>query len=135
MRNILFCGIVAMFIALVSCDKPVEERQYQFPAVELNHCADTSINGQTFQFCFDSVYDSRCPANMECVWQGEATVKLSMQIGANQKQFFKLSTINHPLTFKSDTTISGYHIKLVSVSPYPGDGSNSPYRIELSVSK
>lgn len=135
MRTILFFGLVVMFSLLISCDKPVEETQYHFPVVQLNHCADTAVNGQTIQFCFDSVYDSRCPANMECIWQGEVTVKLSMQIGTNQKQFFKLSTLNHPPVFRNDTTISGYKIKLVKVSPYPGDDTNGPYTAELFVTK
>lgn len=135
MRNILFYGIVAMLVALISCDKPIEETQYQFPTIVLNHCADTIITGQKIRFCFDSVYDSRCPANVECVWAGEAIVKLSLQIGINEKLSFKLSTLNHPPTFRNDTTISGYRIKLLKVSPYPGDNSNEPYRVELSVSK
>jgi hypothetical protein len=134
MRTTLF-SLFIFTVVLISCDKPVEETQYHFPVIELYHCADTSINGQTIQFCFDSVYDSRCPANMQCIWQGEVTVKLSLQIGTNQKQSFKLSTLNNPPAFRNDTTISGYKIKLLTVSSYPGNNSHSAYKVELSVTR
>jgi len=134
MRAIL-SSLVLFSIIFFSCDKPVEEIGYRFPVIEINHCADTSLNGQTVQICFDSlISDSRCSANANCVWQGEATVKLSLHTAAVQ-QSFKLSTINAAPTFKNDTTISGYKIKLLSVSPYPGLNQQLPYTVELSVSK
>jgi hypothetical protein len=135
MRIILFSGLFLLLIIFNSCDKTIEGKEYQFPFIELNHCADTTINGQTVQICFDSlISDSRCPANAECIWQGESTVKLSLHI-AGVQQSFKLSTFNNPPTFRNDTTISGYKIKLLSVSPYPGLNQQSPYTVELSVSK
>jgi hypothetical protein len=133
MRTGLFFGLIFMFVSLLCCNKPADERQYRFPIIELNHCGDTSIDGQTLQICFDALLsDSRCPINAVCVWQGEATVKLSLHANGTEKSF-KLSTINNPPTFRNDTTISGYKIKLVSVSPYPGSDPHTPYRIELSV--
>jgi hypothetical protein len=135
MRAILFSGLCLLLIAFTSCNKTMEEKQYQFPFIELNHCADTTINGQSFQICFDSlVSDSRCPANVECIWQGEATVKLSVQ-GGGLHQSFKLSTFNNLPVFRNDTTLSGYKIKLLSVSPYPGLDPQLPYTVKLSVSK
>ena len=131
----IFSSLLVLAIALISCDKPVEEIVYHFPVIEINHCGDTLINGQTVQICFDSVIsDSRCPANANCVWQGESTVKLSMHM-AGVQQSFKLSTLNSPPTFNNDTTISGYKIKLLSVFPYPGLNPQSPYIVQLSVSK
>jgi len=99
MRAIL-PSLLVLAITLISCGKPVEERVYQFPFIEINHCGDTVLNGQTVQICFDSLLsDSRCPANANCVWQGEATVKLSLH-SAGVQQSFKLSTLNSPPTLK-----------------------------------
>lgn len=133
MRIIAFLGCV-LLVTFFSCDKNLEGKEYHFPFVELNHCSDTTFEEHPVQICFDSVYDSRCPANVECIWQGEAAVKLSLHTEGIQ-QSFKLSTLNSPPTFKNDTTISGYKIKLVSVSPYPGDHSTAPYRVQLSITK
>jgi hypothetical protein len=135
MRTILLSGSIVLFITFVSCDKPIEENQYRLPFIELYHCADTNVNGRTIRLCFDSlVSDSRCPLNANCVWMGEATVKLSLQ-AEGEKRSFNLSTFNHPPAFRSDTTVSGYRIKLRSVTPYPGDHSNTPYRVEVLISK
>jgi hypothetical protein len=135
MRTVLF-SLAAFLITFISCDKPVEETQYQFPVIEINHCADTTINGNVVRICFDSlIRDSRCPINANCVWQGEATVKLSLQIGNGQSQSFQLSTFNNPPAFRNDTIVSGHKIKLLSVSPYPGDETTTPYRIQISVTR
>ena len=135
MRTVFLFGFIFSSVALVCCDKPVEETQYTFPVIELHHCGDTAINGNIVQICFDSVLsDSRCPMNASCIWEGEASVKLSLHTGTVH-QSFKLSTFNNPPTFRNDTTISGYKIKLLSVSPYPGDQSHTPYRVELSLTR
>ena len=132
----VFLLLFVFITTIISCDKRVETTEGQLPTVEIRHCANEVVNGNALQICFDSlIADSRCPMNARCVWQGEATVKLSLQIGANEKQAFKLSTLNNPPTFRNDTTISGYKIQLLKLSPYPGDGSNNPYRVEISVSR
>ena len=64
--------------------------------------------------CLDSVIsDSRCPKGAECVWAGEATAR------------FKFEQYNHePVYFnikegEKDAIISGYHISLIQLLPYP----------------
>lgn len=123
-----------LLLLIVSCNKPAQEKEYQFADIELDHCADTNINGHAIRVCFDSVYDSRCPLNFECFWQGEATVKLFLQAG-EQQHTFRLSTLNAPPLYRNDTILSGYRIKLLSVSPYPGSSVNTPYRVGLSITK
>ncbi len=132
MRAIFFGGLILMFLAL-SCYKTVEQKQYQFPFIELNHCGDTIVNGHIVEICFDSVLDSRCPINAECIWAGEAIVNLSIKADG-QNQTFKMATLNAVPPFKNDTTVMGYRIKLLSLLPFHGDNS-SPYRVELSVSR
>jgi len=65
---------------------------------------------------FDSLYgDSRCPVNVECVWEGNTQLgfKFSHLL---RKTSFSLNT--HP-DFKRDTTVFHYHISLIDVLPYP----------------
>lgn len=57
--------------------------------------------------------DSRCPSDVQCIWQGEAVLSLSIQKNDSQ-QIFSLSTVNSP--FKN---VFGYNITLLSVEPYP----------------
>ena len=127
--------VIALFLLLAvffACDKPVIEKQYNYFALELHHCITTNIQGADVNICMDSVHDSRCPLNVECIWAGEATVNFSLQTHG-LKQSFKLSTFNNPPYFRNDTTILGYKIKLLSVTPYPGSNSQDPYKAELSI--
>ena len=68
----------------------------------------------------DSVLnDSRCPSNVQCVWEGNAEVRFLFTVDSIQTDF-TLNT-NGGMQFNSDTVISGYSIKLLDLSPYPED--------------
>jgi hypothetical protein len=131
MKQMLLPALLVFIIA--SCDKPVESLDYISPSIKLYQCVDTNLNGTTVQLCFDSlVQDSRCPSTATCIWQGEATVKVSLKVNG-RKESFNLSTLNQRPDYRNDTTISGYNIKLLMVNPYPGSQSQDPCTIQLSV--
>ena len=68
----------------------------------------------------DSVLnDSRCPSNVQCVWEGNAAVRFLFTVDSIQT-VFTLNT-NGGMQFNSDTVMSGYNIKLLDLSPYPED--------------
>ncbi len=54
--------------------------------------------------------DSRCPEGVTCVWAGNAQVALILN-----NRTVNLNTYLEPM----ETTVSGYLVTLVSVSPYP----------------
>jgi hypothetical protein len=63
--------------------------------------------------------DSRCPSNVQCVWEGNAEVRFLFTVDSFQTDF-ALNT-NGGMQFNSDTVIGGYSIKLLDLSPYPED--------------
>ena len=68
----------------------------------------------------DSVLgDSRCPSNVQCVWEGNAEVRFLFTVDSIQTDF-ALNT-NGGMQFNSDTIIDGYSISLLDLSPYPED--------------
>jgi hypothetical protein len=139
MKAISFLGFFALAAAFVSCNKPAESIPNttidpQNVKIELYTCAELTGSNSPSRICFDSVTDSRCPLTMECFWAGEVTVTLSLK-AKDQKRSFQLSTLNAPPYKRQDTTISGNHFKLISVTPYPGDGSQNPYKLELSINQ
>ena len=68
----------------------------------------------------DSVLnDSRCPLNVQCVWEGNAEVRFLLTVDSIQTDFV-LNT-HGGNSFNSDTVIGGYSIKLLDLSPYPED--------------
>ena len=73
----------------------------------------------------DSVLtDSRCPSNVQCVWAGNAGVRFLFTRSGHQVDFI-LNTHGGP-QFNSDTTVHGYEIKLLKLSPYPEDPGGIP---------
>ena len=77
--------------------------------------------------------DSRCPYNVECVWAGNAIVKLDFTIN-NQLSTFYLNTSSG---FRTDTIISGFRIQLIDLKPYPvypDPVLQKDYRAEIKIS-
>ena len=103
-----------------SCKKSGEIFREGSVEITLHQCADGIISGDQFRLCFDSlISDSRCPANAVCIWQGTATCKFSFAKN-NESHQFNLSTISIPGQYTKDTTLLGYKIEFINLSPYPG---------------
>lgn len=71
------------------------------------------------ELCFLELSDSRCPANVVCVWEGVAIAKFSFKTNTSQ-HLLTLATKKFPNLTSTDTTVAGYHIQLLDVTPYPG---------------
>ena len=108
-------------VILFSCKK--ETTDTSTITIELNNCSAETPVSQDYQLCFDSLWDSRCPSNVVCVWQGVATVKLIFKVN-NQQHVVRLSTSTIAPDFIQDTTVAGYHLKLINVLPYPVHPNN-----------
>ncbi|MFA5974129.1 MAG: hypothetical protein WC780_17405 [Lentimicrobiaceae bacterium] len=68
---------------------------------------------QTY-ICFDSVLtDSRCPIGAECIWEGEAAVRLRIEKPDSNPYFVDL------YEHTTDTLVDGYEISFFTLFPYP----------------
>lgn len=59
--------------------------------------------------------DSRCPINANCVWEGDADVRLSHRAGQGPDVLFTLRVNRAP----RDTVVGVTRIALDSLTPYP----------------
>jgi hypothetical protein len=64
------------------------------------------------------VEDSRCPTGAQCIWAGNAKIKVLIDNGTT-KQEFVMNTTDGP---KGDS-FSGWAIYLEELTPYPKSGS------------
>lgn len=72
-------------------------------------------NGE-IEITFDAVTeDSRCPADVQCVWQGNASIRLTLTGGDETEQFVVSSTLE-----PRRVAYGGWAISLRSLAPYPG---------------
>lgn len=77
---------------------------------------DTLFIGGGDWLTFDSLMtDSRCPTGTTCVWEGNATIGVSLYQG-DVRHALTLNT--HP-TFATDTTLAALTVALLDLRPYP----------------
>ncbi len=92
--------------------------------------------GQALRVGFDGVVaDSRCPKGEQCVWAGDATVKVWLQQGSGPKQTRELHVA--PGAAQTATAL-GHELRVVSLDPYPVTGktiANADYVATLMLNR
>lgn len=68
---------------------------------------------------FISVRDERCPADVTCIWQGEAFVEVELQVNGQSAR----ASIT---TEKPDGTLLAYNVKLLGLYPAPRTAEQRP---------
>ncbi|QQS32420.1 MAG: hypothetical protein IPM50_12245 [Acidobacteriota bacterium] len=89
---------------------------------EHNIAAGTSayVKGARLTIKFvEVVEDSRCPRDVNCIWEGNAKVKLLVSKGRKRSQEVELNSGVEPTT----VSVFGYDLSLKDLTPYP-DTSN-----------
>lgn len=59
--------------------------------------------------------DSRCPEDTNCIWAGNAKVKIEVRGGHGGRKRFELNSATQPQV----VTYSGYEIRLTDLTPHP----------------
>lgn len=80
------------------------------------------------------IEDSRCPTDTNCVWAGNAKIKLQVGKGKGAAKIFELNTNLDPQT----VSFAGYEIKLVNLTPQPASNiriNRNGYTAIFAVSK
>lgn len=67
------------------------------------------------------VADSRCPANVVCVWQGDAHVQIITRVAGGAPVTSALHSTLEPTKVARDR----YVITMIGLTPYPGAGHDS----------
>lgn len=133
MKKLVILEILVILLT-VNCQK---DNNYliQSQTFELKY-GETKINTDYgLSISLDSVLnDSRCPSKAVCVWAGNAEVRF-VYLKDNNSVKFVLNTLP---TFRTDSLINGYRIKLINLSPYPeiaGSIKQSEYKAEITITK
>ena len=99
-------------------------------SMPLRSGSDTSIPygitaadaAQGLELTFRAIVDSRCPADVNCMWAGDAVVDfLFVKNGAEAT--LELHTHSN---YDTEASAHGYNVQLISVSPYPERHDNLP---------
>jgi len=88
-----------------------------------------------------SLKDSRCPADVQCIWAGNAGIKIRISSGTGLVDSTELCLGQCDTKFKTaDTAILrlrdlNYSVVLKSIDPYPGKGNAENKKAILLVKK
>lgn len=118
--------LLAFFILLFSCQ--TEQPCESFPfgtSLELSF-------GETLAHCtypisitfLDLVSDSRCPAGVQCIWEGLVEVRISVTINGNESTFNLSSAPDFGGKIPKSKVVEGYVFQLENVLPYPKAGKS-----------
>lgn len=93
-----------------------------------------NLDNQALRISFDAVpEDSRCPAQVTCVWEGNARVRLRVT-AAGERTLVDLNTTLTPRA----VTVRGYQISLERLEPQPVGTERTPqerYTAHLKVTR
>ena len=139
MKTFLIIIFITLTAFVNSCSKSGDKLKEGTVELTLHECESGIISNDNLKLCFEAVVsDSRCPANAMCIWQGTAVAKFSFTKNKDT-HIFDLATINMALTYHKDTTIAGYKIEFINLSPYPGTFTppipDNQIKAELKITK
>ena len=80
------------------------------------------------------IEDSRCPTDTNCIWAGNAKIKIQVGKGKGAAKTFELNTNLEPQT----VSFAGYEIKLVNLTPEPASNiriNRNGYTVTFAVNR
>ncbi len=114
-------------------DAPEQSFVSQPVRVLLHFGQEVAVEGSALRVSFVRVLeDSRCPADVTCVWEGNARVELGIAAGTGPTFSLQLNTAISP----KSADWRGVRVTLLDVRPYPTSRRPIPheeYTIELEV--
>jgi len=90
--------------------------------LEIGLGQSATFDGGRLEIRFEArVSDSRCPANVVCVWQGDAHAKIVTRVAGGAPVTSSLHSTLEP----RKVTVDRYTISMVGMTPFPGTGRDS----------
>ena len=84
--------------------------------LKLRVTAQKAVSGSKLKIKFVSVVeDSRCPEGTNCIWAGNAKVKIQVGKTGGEMKTFELNSNSEP----KSVSFEGYEIKLTGLEPHP----------------
>lgn len=103
---------------------------------ELGPGQSVLVGSEPLKITFEAMTaDSRCPPEVQCVWEGDAVAKLQAATGTQAPTVYELHTNTQ---YSTQVDHGGYRIRLTAVAPGPHEGvviDPSAYVITLLVTR
>ena len=111
MKTKLILALLLTFI--FGAIQTIEAQNREQQKVQINKQKKFSRSNLTIKFV-SLIEDSRCPEGTNCVWAGNAQIKIEVS-KSGKKEIFEVNTNLGP----KGATYNGYAIELISLTPVP----------------
>ena len=125
MRKFVFAGAMAILTSGCTTPSGITPVIHVQPGrqFELAVGQEARIQGSAVSVKFSGVgEDSRCGSDVQCVWEGNALVRLTLSSSATTPGESALNTALEP----KQTPYAGFTIRLVGLKPHPKAGKTIP---------
>jgi hypothetical protein len=142
--NRLWVLVAVLGLALTGCQlaQPAEADPAEFRLDQeftLAGGQEAVISGENLRLRFTEVLDdSRCPAQVDCVWTGQARIAIVVRPEGREPTTVEFTTSPALSQNKDTAEVDGYTIWLRSLDPYPQTTAAIPfeeYRATVTVRK
>ena len=135
----LSAAAIALSLTWTACSlaEPIKSKSFVLGTEFSLRTAESAVSADgLWRIGFDGVTgDSRCPRGEQCVWAGDATVRVWAQRGTEPKQVRELHTASGALQV---VALRGHELRLLGLDPYPVSGKpivSGDYLATLSLSR
>lgn len=129
-KYMLYLGCCVLGVALASCQPSYEtdllsssntsgaQKRAEEVVVTVPYNQTTVVPGTAISIRLESLLeDSRCPKGVECVWEGNAKIRLLLQTSPHEK--ITVADLNTHKMYATSVGYDGYEISLSNLAPYP----------------
>jgi hypothetical protein len=118
MKNIQFALLLLSVVVLFSISAFAQSGESA--AIKLGDSAELAASKISIKFV-RVIEDSRCPADVNCIWAGNAKIEIEASKGS-QKSTFVLNTNGN----ETEASFAGYMLKLTGLEPQKTSAKNEP---------
>lgn len=122
--------MVLFLISAMSCEEIVMDKTFTLgkeSSFRMNELA-TSSDGK-YTLLITEILDSRCPEGVQCIWEGEVTVKGEWTANNNTSTFEV-----HSVVKDQNKQPEGFTIQIIDAKPYPVYGKeNNPEALVVTL--
>ncbi len=105
--------LAIILISAISCEKEIIMETFSLGIEsDFKYNREYHSAGNQLNFLVTGINDSRCPADVICVWEGKVDVKI--EVKSPIRGTIELSSYQH-----SKDTLENYAFELIDVLPYP----------------
>lgn len=129
------CSLLLLVLVIAGCGG-LQDTASLGEEFSLHPGEDIAITGEDLTITFVSVTnDSRCPAGVQCVWEGNAEVHIRMAKAGHPESEVVLNTSSR---FATEAPYLEYVIRMSALKPLPSPGMTIykvDYLAELAVTR